>query len=275
MYQTYWKLQEKPFENTPDPRFLYHSPQHEEALMRMLYAIRERKGAALLTGEYGCGKTLLSRVLVQELMSDPTLQLAVLTNPQMTALDLLREIVYQLGIDQPPPDKPGLLRHLNERLYASFQANKHSVIIIDEAQTITDPAVFEEVRLLLNFQTNDRFLLTLLFLGQPELRQTLEQLPQLQQRFGIRYHLTGLTEAETGAYVHHRVQVAGGTDPLFAPEAIAVIYRFSQGSPRRINNVCDLALLFGFGQQATHIDATLMEHIVKDFEQADQYGTIR
>ncbi|MBI4355806.1 MAG: AAA family ATPase [Candidatus Omnitrophica bacterium] len=275
MYLTYWKLQEKPFENTPDPRFLFHSAQHEEALMRMLYAVRERKGAGLLTGEYGCGKTLLSRVLVKEVMADPAFALALITNPRMTALDLLKEIVYQLGIDQPPVDKPALLRALNEQLFANFQANKHSVIIIDEAQTITDPVVLDEVRLLLNFQTNDRFLLTLVFLGQPELRETLEQLPQLRQRFGIRYHLKGLTEEETVAYVRHRLRVAGGVETVFDEGAFPVIYRFSQGSPRRINNICDLALLFGFGQKVSAIDGALMEQIVLDFEGANQHGAAR
>lgn len=267
MYQQYWKLQEKPFENTPDPHFLYYSQKHEEALSRLLYAIRERKGAAILTGEYGSGKTLLSRVLLEELSGDQY-QSALIFNPKLPPLQLIKEIIYQLGSDVASLDnKTDLLHALNEVLYRNKNDNKSTVIVIDEAQAIEEEGGFEELRLLLNFQLNEDFLLTLILLGQPELKEQIDNLAQLKQRLAIRYHLKALTEVETKKYIKHRLAVAGAKQEIFSESAFKEIYRFSGGIPRRINNICDMALLLGFEEEAKKIAKKTVKEVAEDLEE--------
>ncbi len=267
MYEDYWGLKEKPFENTPDPHFLYYSSKHEEALSRMLYAVRERKGAAMLSGEYGSGKTLLSRALLEELSSDPRYQTVLIFNPRIPPIEFLQEIVYQLGGDDSSQSKTKLLRSLNEILYSNRNENKSTVIAIDEAQAIGSEEMFEELRLLLNFQLDDTFLLTLILLGQPELKEKVEAIPQLRQRMGVRYHLIALDDRETREYIIHRLKVAGLSEPIFAEAAYQLIYQASEGIPRRINNICDMALLAGFGARCEGIDAQVINDVINDLEE--------
>lgn len=270
MYLDYWELKEKPFENTPDPRFYFQSRQHQEALMRLLYAIHEAKGAALLTGEYGCGKTLSIRTVINEI--DP-LQFTVvlLTNPRWSATELLREIAYQLGTDSVPERKTDVLHIINDHLYANLTANKHTVLIIDEAQVIDDPMTYEELRLLLNFQLNDRFMLTLIFSGQPELRDRIRKLPQLVQRIAVKYHLVPLELEETYKYINYRLAVAGSMREIFAKEAVEQIYRYTGGTPRKINNLCDLALAIGAGSKADTIHQNLIRSVIESETAGGQF----
>lgn len=264
MYESYWHLTEKPFENTPDPRFIYLSPKHEEALSRLLYCINERKGAVLLTGEYGSGKTLLSRVLLNELASDDY-RIAFIFNPRLPAIDLLREIIYQLGsAPDSSADKTGLLHQLNEILYKNRNEDKRTVVVVDEAQAIPDANGLEELRLLLNFQLNDSFLLTLVLMGQPELKEKIAQLPQFRQRLAVHFHLTALSRLETKKYIEHRMAVAGGREDIFSPSAITEIYKYSAGIPRRINNICDLALLTACGKEVIRVSKKIAEDVGKD-----------
>jgi len=266
MYKAYWKLREKPFENTPDPRFIYFSRKHEEALSRMLYAVRERKGAAVLTGEYGSGKTLLSRVLLQEL-SSAQYESAIIFNPRLPALELIKEIANQLSDDTPSLlSKADVIHHINEILYRKENENKHTVVIIDEAQSILDEASFEELRLLLNFQLNDKFLLTIFLLGQPELKGTINNLPQLKERITVRYNLTALSEEDTKKYIQHRLKLAGSED-IFQDDAHGEIYRFSGGIPRKINNICDMALLVGCGEGQAVISKKIIKEVACDLEE--------
>jgi general secretion pathway protein A len=266
MYEAYWKLRQKPFENTPDPRFIYYSQKHQEALSRMLYAVRERKGAAILTGEYGSGKTLLSRVLLEELSSGQY-QPAIIFNPMLTPLELIKEIICQLGGDVSSLlSKTDLLHYFDGMLYRNRTENKNTVIVIDEAQAVSAES-FEELRLLLNFQLNDDFLLTLILLGQPELKAKMDTLPQLRQRFSIRYHLKALTKEQTGEYVLHRLKVAGAEREIFRDEAFSEIYRFSGGIPRRINNICDLALLVGCAEELEKVDKEIIKDVAEDLEE--------
>ena len=167
MYLDYWKIKEKPFENSPDPKFLFHSKQHDEALFRLLYAIQSSRGAALLTGEYGCGKTLLMHTIISEL-SQGKFKIAYLTNPRWSAMELIEEILYQLEINSKSKSRLEMLHSLNDFLFQNVQEKCQTIIIVDEAQVISDYETFEELRLLLNFQLNDRFLLTLFLVGQPE-----------------------------------------------------------------------------------------------------------
>jgi len=268
VYEAYWQLKEKPFENTPDPRFIYYTQQHHEALARLLYVARERKGAALLTGEYGSGKTLLSRVVWQELQRENRYQSVFILNPRLSGLEFIQEIVYQLSGTEPQPNRIELFHALHKILYANHSAGKHTVIMIDEAQAIEDKGIFEELRLLLNFQLDNAFLITIILLGQPELKQVVSSLPQLSQRLAVRYHLRALEEAETRAYIEHRLEVAKASRPIFDESAFRDIYFYSTGIPRKINNICDLALLVGFGNNAPVINKKIILNISEDFEVA-------
>lgn len=266
MYEAFWALKEKPFENTPDPRFLYSSHEHLEAATRLTYAIEERKGAALLTGDYGCGKTVISR-LIFEALSPNEYEIALVTNPLLSPVALLQEICFQLGINSSGnTTKPKLLMNLNERLYENMRNEKDTVIIIDEAQAIKNLTTFEELRLLLNFQLNNRFLLTLILIGQPELREKIDELKQLKQRLAIRFHLNPLGLDDTRKYVIHRLKIAGTEKKIFADVAYKEIWRSSQGVPRVINSICDMCLLLGFTEKFHKINTEVIRKAVKALE---------
>jgi type II secretory pathway predicted ATPase ExeA len=268
MYQDYWGFKEKPFENTPDPRFLYYSSKHREALMRLLYAVREKKGAAMLSGEYGSGKTLLSRVAMTKLLNeDDRYKVALIINPAIPKEELLAEIVYQFGQEITKEDRKSTLLHkLNDILYRNMSDKKHSVIIIDEAQAIEEESTFEELRLLLNFQLNEMFLLTLLLVGQPELKNKIDNIPQFKQRISIKYHLGTLDLTETGEYIRHRCSIAGREEPLFSDKTVGIIYGASDGIPREINNICDLCLVIGLGNKANSIDEDIAFQVIRDMK---------
>lgn len=268
MYEEYWGFKEKPFENTPDPRFMYYSSKHEEALMRLLYAVIQKKGAGMLTGEYGSGKTLISRVAMAKLLSDDDhYKVALIVNPAIPKEELLAEILYQFGQEINKEDKKSeLLRKFNDTLYRNMNNKKHSVIIIDEAQAIEDESTLEELRLLLNFQLNDMFLLTLLLVGQPELKERIDKLPQFKQRMSIRYHLSTMDLHETGEYIKHRCSIAGRNEPAFSQKAVELIHNASKGVPREINNICDLCLVIGMGNKAAGIDENIALDVIRDMK---------
>lgn len=264
MYLEYWALSEKPFENTPDPRFIYYSPAHEEAYARLKYVIEQKKGAAMLTGEYGAGKTLLARVLVKELLDNGNYNVALIVNPMLSKVDLLREIIFQLKSDKLPGTKLRILHVLNDLLYENYNKKKDTIIIIDEAQVIGKKDVFEELRLLLNFQLNEKFLLTLVLIGQPELQNKIDNIPQLKQRLALTYHLGGLDNARVAEYINHRLKIAGATRNFFQEKAIAKINECSAGIPRNINNICELALLQAMFEKKTDIDEVLIGKVLED-----------
>lgn len=267
MYEEYWGFKEKPFENTPDPRFLYHSPNHEEALTRMYYAVKERKGAALLTGDYGSGKTVLSRALISDLSKQGNkCKIALIVNPKLATRDFLREIIYQLEGTEIKGSKIKLLHALNERLYKNVELEIETIIIVDEAQAIESEAVFEELRLLLNFQLNDRFLLTLILIGQPELKPKIKALPQLEQRLAIKYHLSALDEEQTKGYITHRCKTAGLAEPIFTPSTCSLIFSSTGGIPRKINNICDMSLIVGMMEKVKVIDDNILKKVVEDVQ---------
>ncbi len=263
MYESYWELSEPPFDNSPNPKFLYLSPEHEEALIRMVYAVKHRKGAAMLAGEYGCGKTTLSRALLQRLETE-RYEVGLLTNPCWNAADFLREVLYQMGVDTQETGKVELLHALNELFYRNFKAGRDNVIIVDEAQLIEDDAIFEEMRLLLNFQLDDRFLVTLLLIGSPELRDRIRRLRPLDQRITIRYHLNTLDHQRTANYIAHRLKMAGQPRRLFTDEAVRLIFDFTRGTPREINNLCDISLLIGYSKRVREIDEKIVAEVIKD-----------
>jgi len=267
MYEEYWKLTEKPFENTPDPKFIYYSSQHEEGLSRLLYAVSEGKGAAMLTGVFGCGKTLLGRTLLKELDKD-IYRTAFIANPYLSYEELLMHIVYNLGGKDLPDRKTEvlvniILERLSEILENNMRDGKRTVIVIDEAHVIRDREVWEELRLILNFQLEDRFLLTLLILGQPELKELIDANKQFAQRIAIRCHLENLSEDGTRKYILHRLSVSGKTQPVFTEGTHKIVYKKSGGIPRRINQICDMCLMTGFHYKAKIIDEKIVNEAVE------------
>lgn len=268
MYEKHWAFKMKPFENTPDPAFFYYSPHHEEALLLMNYGITQAKGGIIITGDYGTGKTLMSHVLA-DVIDQTKHKIVSITNPRLNTLEMLQEIGRQLS-GQPgvPANKGELLSLIKDTLHRSYSLKIAPIIVIDEAQAIDDLTVFDELRMLLNLQLKDQFLVMLVFLGQPELMEKVHKIPQLKQRLGLRYHLTPLTDVETKAYILHRLNVARPDDNvsgIFTEDACKLIHQYAHGLPRDINNICDMALLYGFDRQAPHISAEIVNEVSRKF----------
>lgn len=262
MYLEYWKFKAFPFENVPDPRFFYLSRSHGEALTRMLYAARMRKGGAMLSGEVGCGKTTLAKVCIQQLPEE-LFDIGLIINPKLEVTEFLQEVLYQFGMTGLPDAKGKCLRLLNERMAANRAKRRETLLMVDEAQLL-NPSTLEEIRLLLNFQLNDRFLITVILLGQPELKEKIRGIEQLNQRIAIKYHVDPFDLDDTARYIIFRQKRAGRDESVFDREAIQRIYDYSKGVPRKINNLCDLSLLTGFGRKRQRIDAKIVESIVQD-----------
>ena len=259
MYKDYWKLERKPFENTPDPDFFYPSSEHEEALDRLLYLMEERMGAGMLTGEYGSGKTTMVRVLRERLDLD-RYRMAYLDYPRFSSDGLLGEILYQLGEDS-NGDNLERRHRLGDVFYATSEQGGHTLVIVDEAQVIPDEHALEELRLLLNFQLEDAFLVTVLLVGQPEFRERVRKSPQLDQRITVRFHIHNFDLGGTRAYIRHRLARAGAEGSIFTDSAIEAIYRSTLGTPRRINNVCDLCLFTGARQGVERISDEIVRMV--------------
>ncbi len=258
MYEAYWKLQEKPFKNTADPRFLCSFPQHSDALMKLTYAVRENMGAAMLTGVFGCGKTFIARTLLSSLSKNRYTS-AYLDYPPASGAEFLRAVVRTLKYSELPDKKTelledALLESLQALLLDDAREGKEAVIVIDEAHSIEDDRIFEKIRLLLNFQSESRFLLALILVGQPELAGKVANLRQLDQRVAVKCHLEALTGEETRDYVTRRLEVAGRKEPVFTDQVLDLIHRATGGIPRRINHICDACLMTGFARKKGIID---------------------
>ena len=274
MYEKYWNLKEIPFRNTPDPRYLYLSGQHEDALMKLTYVVAQGLGCGMLTGVFGCGKTLLGRVILHDLGKD-RVRFAFITNPCVSEpAELLRAVVRGLNPQELPEKKTELLvdpllERLNNILIDNVREGKQNIVIIDEAHAIQDPRIFEQMRLILNFQLEDRFLLTLFILGQPELKDKVEGNKPLDQRVAVRCHLEALNEDEVGKYIMHRLKVAGideqASNQIFSAEVIKTVFQHTGGIPRRINTLCDFILMSGFAKKVRKIEPDLINSVIKDF----------
>jgi general secretion pathway protein A len=262
LYLSHWKLSEKPFENTPDPKFMYYSVKHKEALLNLLYAVNENKGAALLTGDIGCGKTLLARMLISQLDPDE-FEMALVANPRLDEDDFIKEIMYQFEEESDSPGRISIMHRLNDFLFENAKNGKKSILIIDEAQLIKNEIILEEIRLLLNFQLNDRFLLTLILIGQPELLDKLRRMPQLDQRIGIRFHIEHLSFDDTNNYILFRLKQVRRVNPVFTENAIVQIFKYSAGIPRKINTICDLCLVMGVARNLKIIDGNIVRELTQ------------
>lgn len=247
MYTEFYGLVEKPFELTPDQRYLYLSAHHREALAHLTYGVEERKGFVQLTGEVGTGKTTMLDALVVGL--DASTKVARLAHTTIGEIDLLRVLARGFGVELQGVTKSDMLQEIGETLQAWTKQGRNAVFVVDEAQNLS-LVVLEEIRLLSNLRANGCSSLQIVLAGQPELRAKLErrELRQLRQRIGIRYHLTPLSRDETGEYIGHRLTVAGGPQRIFERSAVQAIYEYSRGVPRVINTICDRALLAGYAE---------------------------
>lgn len=264
MYFKYFGFKEAPFNMTPNSRFFFGSAKHTEALSTLIYAIEERKGFVVITGDIGSGKTTVCRTLLNKLTS--TTQTALITNTHMSGKDMLCNILDDLDVEYVPGSKSKLLSQLNQYLIEQLRQDNNVVVMIDEAQNLT-PAVLEEVRMLSNLETENEKLIQIIFLGQPELKKklSLPKLEQLRQRIAVFYHLVPLTEEETRSYIRHRLKIAGGSGrKYFTEEALDYVFQFSKGVPRLVNQICDSALLNGFIYEKEVIDGELMKEVVSE-----------
>ncbi len=264
MYEQFYGFNVKPFSKTPDPRFLYLSREHREALARLQYGVEERE-TVLLTGEVGCGKTTLSRCLMDSL--DSSYLPVVILNPVLAPGELLRFFAQRLGIEQPSGFKTDLMEQIGERLFELYRRRTCPVLIIDEAQLLPGRECLDDLRLLTNLQLDDANMFSLILLGQPELRSRLLSgyFEPLRQRIGVQYHLNPLKFEGLVEYIDFRLKTAGRTEPLFTEDAQKEIYRFSGGIPRKINNLAASAILEGFGREALVIDGDVILDVAKDF----------
>jgi general secretion pathway protein A len=256
MYKEYFGLKENPFSIAPDPRYFYMSKGHSEALAHLVYGINTDGGFILLTGEVGTGKTTVCRCLLDHLPENS--EVAFILNPKLTVVELLATICDEFGISYPEGSKSNkvFVSAINDYLLHAHEEGKRAILIIEEAQHLSI-AVLEQIRLLTNLETNQRKLLQIVLLGQPELRQLLvrPQLRQLNQRITVRYHLAPLLREEIAAYVNHRLRVAGLIrGQLFSEKPLAALYRLTGGIPRLINVICDRALIGAFVQGKDRVD---------------------
>ena len=253
MYAEYFGLREKPFRKTPDPRYLYLSETHEEALEQLLFAVEEME-LALLTGEVGSGKTLLTRALVDRVGDRH--EIGMILNPRLPPRQFLSAVAAELGVAEPRLRTNELLDQIHERLLALDEAGRPALLIVDEAHLIPGRATFEEIRLLTNFQLDDRNLIAVVLVGQPELRARLEKkaFRPLTQRIGADFHLRPLDAAEAGEYVRHRLSVAGGAPGLFTAGAVERLHQASAGVPRVLNHLATQALLEAMARGLAGVD---------------------
>ena len=258
MYSAYFGLTENPFSLTPDPRFLFMSQRHREALAHLLYGMGERGGFVLLTGEVGTGKTTLCRSLLEQVPEG--VEVALVLNPKQTALELVASLCDELNVSYPPATESlkVLIDLLNLHLLEIHAKGRRTVLIIDEAQNLSTD-VLEQVRLLTNLETTTQKLLQILLIGQPELQTMMAQpeLRQLGQRITARYHLPPLLLNETAAYIQHRLEVAGCKRNLFTKGTLHLVHRLSGGVPRVINTICDRALLGAYAKQRDSVNRRL------------------
>lgn len=270
MYLSFYGLREAPFAPTPDPKFLFQSARHREALAQLIYGVRERKGFIVLTGEIGTGKTTLLRTLLERLNADTPV--AYVHNSALNIEGLLEYVLQDWGIKSTANSHAQRLFELNEFLIDQHRKGGTPVLVIDEAQNLSVETL-EAVRMLSNFETTNQKLMQILLVGQPELRVKLDlpELRQLKQRIGLRCHIAPLSAEETRLYIRHRLRIAGAIDAgTFTDGAIQKIADYSGGTPRVINIVCDHCLLSGFADSKKRIDAGTVSEAIEYLEEGER-----
>lgn len=264
MYTSFYKFNEKPFHLVPNPAYLFMSEKHSNALTFLEYGLAEKVGFVMLTGEIGIGKTTLIRHLLNQVEQD--MDIAVIFNTNVLSKDLIKLILIEFEIKfEESISKGGALALLYDFLIERYSKGRKVLLIIDEAQNLSDD-VLEEIRMLSNLQTDDELLLQIMIVGQPQLRDKISdpRLEQFAQRIAVSYHLSALTFEETGEYIGYRIQKAGGDDKLFSFEAVEKIFEVSKGIPRTINLLCDAALVYGYADEKMQIDSDIIDQVIED-----------
>lgn len=263
MYKKFFGLKENPFEIIPNPDYLYLSPNHENALTYLEYGLMKNVGFILLTGEVGAGKTTLVRYLTSQFEVEK--EIAVIFNTNVAPDELLCLTLKSFKLEPVDGKRIKNLDMLERFLINRQSKNKQVLLIIDEAQNLSDAAL-EEVRMLSNLQNHDQSLIQIMLVGQPELKDRLltSGHSPFAQRIAVNFFLPGLTEKETESYIFHRMEKAGGNPNIFTPKAIEKIFKASRGIPRTINLLCDAALAYGFGFEIETVDTPVIEQVIKD-----------
>jgi len=263
MYETYWRLKQKPFDDATDSRFYYPGESHQAALLKLRYAIENRRGGALLAGPSGVGKTLLTSML-PGILGETYSPLVRLVFPRMSSAELLAYLASELDGGEPSSKTPGLdasVRRIERRLISNSRRGRHAVLVVDEAHLLDGQSTLEALRLLLNFELEGAPALTLLLVGQPALLPTMDRMPQWEERLAVKCLLRPFGESETAAYVEHRLRAAGADRAIVEPEAMSALHALTHGVARRINRLCDLALLIGFAEERTTLSAGHFEAV--------------
>ncbi len=267
LYQSYYGFNELPFNITPDPKFLYLSPTHLEALQHLKFGVEQRKGFIVVVGEVGCGKTTLCRRFLNELSPD-RFDTALIVNPRVNETQMLRAILHELGETKLADDPHDLVLQMNRVLLARIEKGRDIVLIIDEAQNLSFE-VLEQVRLLSNLETDKQKLLQIVLMGQPELKDILrrEELRQLRQRILVHCEILPLDAFGLAHYVNHRMSQAGWNGrPVFTKWAMRAIHRFTKGIPRIVNNLCDKAILSAYIRESDEISYWDVRRAIKDLK---------
>ncbi len=264
-YLEHYGLEREPFSNAPDARFYYDTDQHNQALLRLMYAVDSNKGLAVLVGGIGTGKTTLARRMLDNLPEEAyESSLLVMVHSGITPEWILTRIALQLGVDSPANDRLKLLRQLYTRLLEIDEEGRRAVVLIDEAQMLQSRALMEEFRGLLNLEIPGKKLLNVVFFGLPELEDCLALDEPLVQRVAVKYHLKSMTVETTTAYIRHRLQIAGAGRVLFDPEVIPLIHRYAAGVPRLINTICDNCLFEAYLCKMNSVDQRIAHSVAGD-----------
>ncbi len=265
MYKDKWGLTDRPFQNVPDPKFLFYSSSHEEALVRLLYCVTESKGLMLLLGPWGVGKTFICRVF-KEKVAEKGYEVAIMNPPPATVEDFVYHLNDAFFPGSGARGRIETYKHLGELARSMSAEGRELVVVIDEAQFIRDPKVFEEIRLLLDLTQGGRFLISVVLAGVPELWNTVGSVQGLKHRVGISYRISPLDRSETEEYLMHRLKIAGLNHNIFLKDAVDLIFRESEGIPARINNISDLSMLIATGDGLDDIGARTIKTAVDEIE---------
>ena len=262
MYLKYWSFDRNPFDNVPDSSFFYRADSHYEGLSRLQYAAQNKKGCALLSGDVGVGKTILCKVMLEQI-NGFRFDVVIVSNPCLNAIEFFQDMLLKLESPIIPDTKIKVLHALHDRLCQNIHQHKYTILIIDEAHLLSDD-LLEEVRLLLNFQSESLFMLTILLVGQQELIEKVKNIRPLRQRVAVKYHLRPFCYEESEKYILFRQKKAGARKNVFSKQAIDMVYDHSNGTPRLINHLCDLALLIGKNEKKRMISSGIIKEILND-----------
>ncbi|PLX90764.1 MAG: AAA family ATPase [Desulfuromonas sp.] len=264
-YAAYFNLEREPFSNAPNDSFYFNSEQHNRALLRLMYSVDSDKGLAVLVGGVGTGKTTLARRMLDNLPVERyESSLLVMIHSAITPEWILTRISMQLGVKNPDGNPLRLLKQLYERLLQIDDEGRKAVVLIDEAQMLQSRELMEEFRGLLNLEIPGKKLLNIVFFGLPELEESMKQDEPLAQRIAVKYTLKPLSSEASISYIHHRIQVAGGVNTPFAPDALTAVHKYSGGVPRLINTICDNALLETFLRRDEQVSMSIVQNVAED-----------